>query len=447
MDSSTTTTRSRAGSVAAIGSAAMDASVSYQPTNSIRGASLQSTGSLRSRSRAQSVDNSYRRERGEEDSSENSPRFAMMGRDRSQSAVTASSEDVEIRGITLTGTIFEILSTPVLKEAFKWHCVSVFSIENLFFIDKIDLDWRPLFVRKKVDCQEVRAAAEEIVKTFFGAEAKFEVNFDSKIIARVKRTLASTKQETCLNEDIFNNAYNLTMRDLHRSLNQFQTTPMYQSYLDHKNTVEKIFSESATSSVDEVVSLPYEEMLVRVRHLYRTTGSVMVIPMKEVIDGYNYQCTVGNEIRGYCKAAENTYSFYNMNDELLLIADAQVFLNKDKHMHRKMRERSHTDSNIMMHKKSIFGKKRNSSNYALTTASSTKEVYLKHKLKKEVYGPIPLSTVQLWFRYHIIKTECVLISNDCNGKSSVFRAFEEFGAEFDENNQIQMRDPTTAFLP
>ena len=34
-------------------------------------------------------------------------------------------------------TVYQVLASPCLKEALKWHCVSVFAFENVFFVDKV----------------------------------------------------------------------------------------------------------------------------------------------------------------------------------------------------------------------------------------------------------------------------------------------------------------------
>lgn len=36
-------------------------------------------------------------------------------------------------------TIYQVLASPCLKEALKWHSVSVFSFENIFFVEKVTM--------------------------------------------------------------------------------------------------------------------------------------------------------------------------------------------------------------------------------------------------------------------------------------------------------------------
>lgn len=141
-------------------------------------------------------------------------------------------------------SIYSVLSSTVLKEAFKWHAVSVFAFENFFFLEKIDTTWRALFSgtapRRNT---AIRACADELVRTFIGMNAPWEISLSAPVRNKLSQTVMDMKAED-MTAELFDAAYTSVLRDVSRSLTQFQTTPLFASITDPANhqALQEIFA-------------------------------------------------------------------------------------------------------------------------------------------------------------------------------------------------------------
>jgi hypothetical protein len=96
------------------------------------------------------------------------------------------------------------------------------------FVDKVDQAWRALFLRKDVEPHETVAMAKFIYATFFSDEAQWEVSITAPERNRLKQTITTATPTTLLEESLFDKAYDIVVRDMSRSLSNFQTTDMWR---------------------------------------------------------------------------------------------------------------------------------------------------------------------------------------------------------------------------
>jgi len=274
---------------------------------------------------------------------------------------------------TDTISIYEVLGNPALKEAFKWHNVSLYAPENLMFIDKIDQAWRALFLRKH-EPHETVALARHIWDTFFTEEAQWEVSLNTPEYVRLKQLIGDADVDKGLEQSLFDRAYDLVVRDMSRSLANFQTTPFWKAYLQEKNLVEQLFQStqkrvrrSRSSSIEgsaggrfadgsseapvttrersesmgrsrsesvgdessdsfDVETMSRAEVLARVRALYRTTQQVRLhkVPNKDY-----YQCLVNDQVRGSACSEKGTFYFRDLEGKILLNVPVDVIFAPD----------------------------------------------------------------------------------------------------------------------
>ena len=124
--------------------------------------------------------------------------------------------------------------------AFKWHSVTLYCPENLMFIDKIDQSWRGLFLRRHEPYETV-GLARSIWDTFFSEEAQWEVSLSTLEHGRLKKIIKQANPDVGLEQNIFDRAYDLVVRDMSRSLANFQTSPFWAEYRKHRVRFFPIF--------------------------------------------------------------------------------------------------------------------------------------------------------------------------------------------------------------
>jgi hypothetical protein len=249
------------------------------------------------------------------------------------------------------------------------------------FIDNIDHAWRALFLRKH-EPQESVSMAKYIWSTFFSFEAQWEVSLNTNERSRLEKIITNASCDVDLEGNLFDRAYDHVVRDMSRSLANFQTTEMWKTYCLNKTVIEALYikkrsgatlrraaaargggggagggvegrirSESmgrdgSTSGEDSArgrsvsfggdedgssESLDYDnvtraEVMARVRSLYRTTQQVRLqkVPNKDF-----YHCLVGDQIRGRAKVEGETFYFMDMEEKLLLNVPYQVLFDKE----------------------------------------------------------------------------------------------------------------------
>jgi hypothetical protein len=170
-------------------------------------------------------------------------------------------------------SLYAVLATPALKEAYRWHCIETLSPENLLFLDRVDEYWRPLFA-DQAERTNVRAVADDIFKRFFDKDACYEVSLPALMKARLRHVLDGAAP---LTEDSFSEAYDEVCRDLARSLSVFLGTDFYASYAKHKSLVDALFQEhsdpvmgAANRVRDVAAELQVINHCARVRSLFRS---------------------------------------------------------------------------------------------------------------------------------------------------------------------------------
>lgn len=264
-------------------------------------------------------------------------------------------------------SIYTVLGSPALKEAFKWHSVTLYCPENLMFIDKIDQSWRGLFLRRHEPYETV-GLARSIWDTFFSEEAQWEVSLSTLEHGRLKKIIKQANPDVGLEQNIFDRAYDLVVRDMSRSLANFQTSPFWAEYRKHRDVIESLFSsanrtirrsrsrsasmdrssvsedagsssttprsgrarsESMDSSQDgssdsvEFDNMSRAEVLARIRAVYRTTQQVR---LHRAPGSDDYHCMVGDQVRGSARTEDGTFYFCDREGKILLnVPVATVF--------------------------------------------------------------------------------------------------------------------------
>jgi len=264
------------------------------------------------------------------------------------------------------------MGNPALKEAFKWHTVTLYCPENIMFLDKVDRLWRALFIKSNPDPAQTFSVGRHIYSTFFSNEAQWEVSLSRAQSARLQAGVMSADKEVGIAENVFDEAYESVVRDLSRSLTNFQTTAFWRAYSRHTSVIEQMFRSSdgrgsrvrspsmdglATTSSSEgpiasrpradsvervrseeaggddssSESLDFEvctraELLARVRALYRTTTQVHLrkVPDKEV-----YQCLVAGKVCGSARLEGETFYFLDRDGKILLNVPHQLLFGTD----------------------------------------------------------------------------------------------------------------------
>jgi hypothetical protein len=89
-------------------------------------------------------------------------------------------------------SIYSVLASPCLKEAFKWHSVSCFAFENFFFVQKIDSTWRSLFVGFRNNTA-IKACADDILRTFIDNSAPWEISLSSQVRNKLAEVVQNMK--------------------------------------------------------------------------------------------------------------------------------------------------------------------------------------------------------------------------------------------------------------
>lgn len=333
-----------------------------------------------------------------------------------------------------------VLSSPVLKEAYKYYAVSTFSFENFFFLERVDLRWRALFERD-ASTDEIRSEAEDMVGTFLGDSAPWEISLSHQTRARLANVVAQPEAELLPN--LFDQAYDLTMRDLNRGLNQFQATPLYASYLRNQEALETLMG----CSHEEVpVFASRSEMMTRLRHLYKTSKTLRLTPHASDGSEYTHQVLAGRSVCGYATQASFHVALFDLTGTELIRVPADSF-SAGSDADARRRGRSSTAPNklvVVERRKSSVGERirlslsrsRSSSAGGPLEAERLPAVVLLRAGGPTV-GPIGSEDVLLWWKFHLLKTT-TQISMD-GGKQ--FVPVGELTRIFEEKARIQMVDP------
>ncbi len=236
-------------------------------------------------------------------------------------------------------SIWAVMSTPALKEAFRWFNVTVYCPENLMFIDKIDFAWRPVADRQcdnaddeHARIQDMHGVANFIVQTYLLDESPWEVSLPSTEKVRLRNVVARTPEDQPLPSTLFDDGYDHVMRDMARSLTSFQQTDVFRSYVTFSTLIESLYSRySSASGRAEGAEGGAEseratgELLARIRHLYHTTQ-----PLRMVLDendSLRYLCYVGNDLRGFAIMVGETFHFHDAQGKALVVVPRTVLSN------------------------------------------------------------------------------------------------------------------------
>lgn len=365
--------------------------------------------------------------------------------------------------------IFGTLAEPVLKELFKWHSVSVFAFENVFFLDKIDTTWRGLFDSHGVAIQgpaHVRSVAIDLIKTFVGQESPWEITLPSGIRRKVAQEVMDAEANgSALPQSLFDQSYELVMRDLSRSMTQFQSTVLYASYANNKECLSTIFG---ALNDDEVLTvLPLPDLLARLRNLYRTTKPMKLVP-DTTKEPFTHHCMVDTTLLGYALRTNELFLFFDLEGSELLKVPADSFDQEPKTFGRARSSTSPMPGIVPRSEKAVTvdsssssadkrkmsvterfrksfskgsGKARSATVVDVAEIPRAKPIAAHLQVGSgRSFGPIAMSDIEMWWKFHVLRPS-TLISFDGGLNYQSVATLPEM---FPEAKRIQMIDPTSA---
>lgn len=389
------------------------------------------------RSRSNSMDTSQL-------SQNNTPRARFLDgtRSRSESIGQSRSESIDASGGV---SIHSVMADPALKELFKWHAVSVFAFENIFFIDQVDQDWRSLFAEGATPSGPAkRAVADTLIKTFIGDNAPWEITVDSKI-----RRAFEKYSDDDLDENTFDKAYTLVMRDLARSMTQFQTTEVFLSYVNNRDCVDAIFADDGN-----VAPQSQAQMLARIRNLYKTTSEVKFEQDDTLLPNFTHRSMVRGKQCGFAKKVSQTgvIELYDMTPEMLASFPLSLLTNQTQRRRAASlfggppggfgKDKSFSvDSGSAVKEPRRFKLSFSGRSRSVSVASSKKQtpviaVRIRDSQGRE-FGPIAVSDVQMWWKFHVLRSTTLISVDD--GKT--FQPVSDLPEVFPQSKRVQMMDP------
>lgn len=370
-------------------------------------------------------------------------------------------------------SIYTVLAEPALKAALKWYAVSCFAFENVLFMERVDVVWRNLFVHTedKRDMRTVKKVADDLVKTFIGSEAPWEIS----VPAQVRLRLAKAVQEANpadLKADLFDGAYDTVIRDVTRSLTQFQASPLYQSYAQNKEAVDALFGARM-----KLESSSFPELMSRIRHLYKTTKVVRL----EARDSgrYTHACFVGTDLCGYAARDAFIFKFFDLAGKELLVLPVNVFdeaagggagsgqqrvrsltapgkVGDDDKPRSSSVVKGAAPSAVSSEKpqktrfKFSLSKSRTSS-ASIDKAPAAPKVdprtcvsaLLQDKEGGE-WGPIAMSDLKLWWKFHLLQPDVRISLDVSDAADRTWVPLSTYDEVFSQSARVQMVDPTRA---
>lgn len=342
--------------------------------------------------------------------------------------------------------------------------MSTFSFENIFFVDKIDVEWRGLWNRGAIPSSELKSdVALDITRTFIAPNSPWEISISSKqrnaLDAFVRESEASA-----LGKHVFDDCYKLVMRDLARSLQAFESTSVYQSFKSNSQCIVSLFHG--------VASDPRSEIHAQIRNLYKTTENVDIVATASLPDPFSHTCLTKGVVKGFVQSTSESTKFYDLNRTLLLDLPADsislaVLIQKDDDEPLPAAPvttvnavgRLRRSASLLTRRKSISdgdspapargflrggtrGQRSKSHTVGVRESTQIPEtIHLKDGVE-QVFGPIPTNECMLWWKYHLLKAEN-LVSTD-GGKH--YCEIGQLPAIFDQSKRVQMIDPVAAML-
>jgi hypothetical protein len=283
--------------------------------------------------------------------------------------------------------------------------------------------------------------------------------------AKLTKIVEESKPEE-LKEELFDEGYDLVMRDITRSLSQFKTHAAFISYISNSECIDSCFSPDLAGDKGNL-----GRVMARLRHLYQTTKPVAVVATAEG-SRYTHNCMVGKELRGYAIADLFNFVFYDLAGRELLTIDSDSFKGgvEDSNFNSRV-DRSVTAPNLS--NKPPAGRSRMGSRASKTKAGSTGSVdvqkkrfsfsfsrsrtnsgaekktnaipdapvigFLKPDEESQSYGPIALSQLKLWWKFHILKASTLICFDETQDN---FIPVGDCESIFPQKHRVQMVDPT-----
>ncbi len=317
-----------------------------------------------------------------------------------------------------------VLLILLVAQMFKWHLASRFAPENMLFRDAV-CDFQRLCRAGEMETAKQRA--KSIVKTFMDPASAFEVPTRGHVI----------DTDTKVTEELFNPVLEHIDRDLSRALQTLWPTPIFRSYLEHKDALAALNKDPE----DEEQRKPDRntDPLLVVRNAFNATEKLRMRRHFEVGSPYTYAVftSTGNVCVGYCRQADDLFVFYDTKEKVLLETPAAALLGHSQ-MPKTPRLKALDADDDGVAGSGCFGGGRRASGSRKNSSASEDPSLVKWAVKtqstKEL-GPFAYRDVQLWWRFHLLPLSASVRRLHDPKMDAITNHFPAAG-------QIQLIDPT-----
>ena len=305
---------------------------------------------------------------------------------------------------------------------FQWHLVARFAPENLLFRDAV-IDYQES-VRKN-DMGEARNRLKNIVETFMDSASAFEVSHRG-----VKIDPASAE----LSADVFEPVMDHVDRDLARALQTLWPTPVFQSYLKNRATLEAIGSSPDLKKKRSSSSANGADPLLMVRSAYGVREKLLMRRFFETGSPYLYtiHSSETDAKLGYCRQVEGVFVFFDADEKQLLETPAAELLGRSS-LGKPAPPAGSTEMDF--EPSGCFGGKARKGSNLTADEPTAQPWYVKIHAGKE-YGPFAYTDVALWWRFHLIALSCSV-----RPEKGAYEKIES-SPYFTPSAQVQLIDPT-----
>jgi hypothetical protein len=303
---------------------------------------------------------------------------------------------------------------------FSWHLASRFAPENMLFRDAV-CDFQALC--RAGDMVKARARAKSIVRTFMDSSSAFEVPTRGHVV--------DTDNVT---ELMFGPVLDHIDRDLARALQTLWTTPVFSSYLRHKEALVALNRDGEGGESPKSPDHKADPLLT-VRSAFGVTNKLLMRRHFEMGSPYTYAVFNSKDQQqvGFCRQADDLFVFYSRDEKLLLETPAAALLGQSS-LPKTPRVNALEDDDIAG--SGCFGARKSTARKnSVATDDPTLAKWMVKSLSSKELGPFEYRDLQLWWRFHLIPLTALARPLHDNKLSAITDHFPAAA-------QVQLIDPT-----
>lgn len=305
----------------------------------------------------------------------------------------------------------------------------------------------------------IEQTAHELIKTFVGNDAPWEISLPANQRKKLAESVALCRPED-MKLELFDSAYITVVRDISRSLTQFQSTALFTSYMANREALDALFSSSKKGGT-------VSEVLARIRHSYRTNHPVKLELMAVRTERATHQCIVEGEVRGYACQETFTFRFFDLAGQQLLVVPANIFDSPSAQGRARSVTAPHIDRGVVPKLEAkdtrkasvaVAEKKKFSFSFGKSRAASTADKagaaapeaaapvtagLLRDLGSGVVYGPFAVADLRLWWKFHLLPPSTPVCWETSAAERQMWKTLGDSGElGFTETLRVQMVDPT-----